>query len=42
MDVIDMPIEVRLIRDEMFPKSMLPSRCFGSVFCDARSSMQVD
>ena len=42
MDVIDMPVEVGLIADEMFPESMLPTGCFGSVFCGAHSSIQVD
>ena len=31
MDIIDMPVEVGLIADEMFPKSMLPSRALVPV-----------
>jgi hypothetical protein len=42
MDVIDMPVEVHLITDEMFPESMLPEGALVSVFCGAHLSIQVD
>ena len=41
MDVIDMPVEVGLITDEMFPESMLPQAALVPS-CGAHSTTQVD